>query len=369
MKEESIDLRGLLTLAADSSTQSRRTLVGVVADLFADRAEALTDRERSLMTEILGQLIADFERDIRRDLAARFADNPRVPADLLIMLANDDITVAEPILLRSSVLRDEELIAVIHHRTVQHQIMIARRRHVSRVVSAALVETGNEDVVRALLENADAEISEATMEFLVEESQRLNSYQEPLLNRNELPPDLARRMYWWVSAALRDHLVRQFDIDPAALDESMEEVVAARTAGTVAPTADPGSRLAGRLARAGLADAELLLRALRQGQVALFEKLLGRLAALPDARIRAAMLDPTGRTLGIIFRAVGVAKETFAAVFLLCRLDGESRVRDPRDLARIMKFYDSIDQTDALKVVGLWRRSPDYLNAIERLGA
>src|SRR3546814_17980660 len=58
-----------------------------------------------------------FERDIRRDLAARFADNPLVPNDLVVMLANDDIAIAEPILRRSSVLQDEELIGVIRYRT------------------------------------------------------------------------------------------------------------------------------------------------------------------------------------------------------------------------------------------------------------
>src|SRR3546814_14322899 len=78
---------------------------------------------------------------------------------------------------------------------------------------------------RSLLENADAEISGATMEFLVEESRRVDCYQEPLLHRHELSPDLARRMYWWVSAALREHFSRHFEIDPDALDDQLEDEI------------------------------------------------------------------------------------------------------------------------------------------------
>jgi len=369
MMQDRIDLRELIALAADSSTRSRQSLVAVIADLFAERSQALSDRERALMTEILARLIEDFEREIRRDLAARFADNPHVPSDLIVMLANDEIAVAEPILRRSSVLRDEELVGIIHHRTVEHQIAIAQRRQVSSRVAAALAETANEDVIRTLLDNADAEISEATMAFLIDQSQRVDSFQEPLLRRHDLPPELARRMYWWVSAALREHMVRNFDIDPATLDDKLEAVVQARASEPARIGAGAGDGLANRLARTGVVDAEMLERTLRQGQIALFEKLLARLSALPDARIRVAVLDPTGRMLAIICRAVDISQDKFASIYLLMRQSGGGAVRDARDFNRILKFYRSIDHKDALKVMALWRRSPDYLNAIERLGA
>lgn len=371
MTDGPIDLRELIALAADTSTESRKALVAVIADLFADRSEAITDRERALMTEILARLIGQFERDVRQDLAARFADNPAVPSDLVVMLANDEICVAEPILRRSRVLEDEELVAIIHHRTIEHQIAIARRRHVSERVSAALAETANEDVIRILLENEDATISAATMAFLVEESRRVDSYQEPLLHRHDLPVDLARRMYLWVSAALREHLIRQFQIDPEALDESLEIAAAELTEQVSAEQRshrEVGERLAERLSDAMLVTPDLLIRTLRQGEVGLFETLLGRLARLRPERVQSIMTEPSGRSLTIVCRALNFGKDKFSSIYLLSRQSGESRVRDPRALSRMLKFYDSIDPADALKVVTLWRRSPDYLNAIERVG-
>ena len=58
------------------------------------------------------------------------------------MLANDDIEVAYPILAFNKVLQDADLIEVIRHRTLEHQLVIAIREDVSEAVSDALVRTG-----------------------------------------------------------------------------------------------------------------------------------------------------------------------------------------------------------------------------------
>ncbi|MCH7646906.1 MAG: DUF2336 domain-containing protein, partial [Nitrospinae bacterium] len=76
-------------------------------------------------------------------------------------------------------------------------------------------DTGDVDVITTLLQNGDAEISRSLMAHLVAESKRIDKFQMPLVNRRDLPPDLAQKMYWWVSAAIRHHIVTTFDIDSA----------------------------------------------------------------------------------------------------------------------------------------------------------
>ena len=56
-------------------------------------------------------------------------------------------------------LQDSELIEIVHHRTLEHQLAIAMRRRVSAAVSDALVEEGSPDVIKTLLENPNAAIS------------------------------------------------------------------------------------------------------------------------------------------------------------------------------------------------------------------
>src|SRR5262249_35449915 len=129
------DSAHLLDLARDKTVAGRRALVATVSDLFFVRGDALSDRERSLMSEILRQLIHDVEIEVRRALADRFAREERAPKELIATLANDAIEVAHPILLHSTVLHDEELIEIVHHRTLEHQLAIAMRASVSERVS------------------------------------------------------------------------------------------------------------------------------------------------------------------------------------------------------------------------------------------
>src|SRR3546814_6717821 len=97
----------------------------------------LSDQERDLIFEILDKLIHEFETPIRKRLADRLSRNPAAPRALIVALANDEFDVAQPVLLRSTLLSDEELISIIHHRSRQHQIAIARRpeEHTSELQS------------------------------------------------------------------------------------------------------------------------------------------------------------------------------------------------------------------------------------------
>src|SRR6266851_3317910 len=187
----------LFELARDKTSQGRKVLLATVRDLFLVRGDALTDRERFLMNDILRNLIKEVEETVRRALADQLAQRQDAPRDVVLSLANDKIEVAYPILLQSQVLQDLELIEIIHHRTLEYQLAIAMRETVSETVSEALVATGGTDVIKALLENDGAQISQSTLEYLVEESQRVDTYHNPLLSRPELGSDLAQRMYWW----------------------------------------------------------------------------------------------------------------------------------------------------------------------------
>ena len=144
---------------------------------------------------------------VRQTISAQLATFKETPPELAAMLANDEIEVAYPILTQSEVLQDAQLIETIRNRTLEHQMAIAIRHTVPVVVSDALVETGDEDIIRTLLENSGARISQATMEYLVEEFSRVNTFQEPIVRRHDLEPELAKRMLMWVSVALRKHIV------------------------------------------------------------------------------------------------------------------------------------------------------------------
>jgi len=134
----------LFELARDKTAQGRKALLATVHDLFLVRGDTLTDRERFLMNDILRNLVKDVEDTVRRALADQLAKRKDAPRDVVLSLANDKIEVAYPILLQSQVLRDLELVEIIHHRTLEYQLAIAMRETVSETVSEALVATGGD---------------------------------------------------------------------------------------------------------------------------------------------------------------------------------------------------------------------------------
>jgi uncharacterized protein (DUF2336 family) len=367
------ELHFLLDLALDRSVEGRRALTHSIGDLFSEGGTTLSDRERALMADILRKLIRDCEMAVRRDLSERLAKAGNPPHDLILALANDEIEVAQPILTDSQVLRDIELIQIIRHRTHQHQLAIAMRRSVSEYVSDALVETGNVDVIKTLLENQDAHISEATMEYLAEESQRVDSYQEPLINRHDLNPELAKRMYLWVSAALRQHILEHFEVHPGQLDDHLEgvaEAISQNPAQHPAPVSatQSATALANKLAKKKQITPDFLIQVLRQGEIALFEAMFGALSGLPAPRLQRVLYDSGGDGLALACRALDIPKSTFATIFLLSRKRSPGQtVVNPRDLARALQLYDRAKPQDAKEVIKMWSRDADFLDAVEQI--
>ncbi len=201
---DSTQLQGLLLLAQDKRPDARAHLATRMGDMILGTdLGAMSARERELAEEILQRLLHQLEMPIRRSLAERLAQEDVAPRNLIVQLANDRIEVAWPVLLHSGLLDDSELLSVIRSRTMQHRLAIARREKISEPVSDALVRPGEQDVVRAVLENRGAAIAVGTFETLVENSQGDSDLQEILLKRDDLDPRLAGRMYGWVSAALR----------------------------------------------------------------------------------------------------------------------------------------------------------------------
>jgi len=373
-----LEVDDLLNLARDKSVQGRTRLAEVVGDLFLGESNVLSDTERVLMTDILRQLIHDVEMSVRKKLADRLADSPDAPSELVQTLANDDIEVAHSILSRTPVLQDLELIEIIQHRTYEHQLSIAMRDEVSESVSDALVETGDVKVIRTLIEKPRAEISDNTMEFLVNESKTKLPLQEPLLDRPDLNPGLAKKMYWWVSAALRQYIVDKYEVDESELDAAVEGSVRNILGGDPAPSEaeiiDPAAmphrkRLAEKQAApSDRISAGDLLQSLRNGDVHGFLALFGRASGLRPNLIKRLVYEPGGEGLAVACKSIGMKKSDFGSLFLLSRAarPGDQTV-DPNEVPNALGFFDRLTEDAAKKVTNRWRLDPDYLHALKQI--
>jgi len=372
MSDNKVSADDLFDLARNKTEEGRRELLETVSDLFLGNSQKLSDRERALMGEILRQLIHEMEIAVRRGLAQKLADNPNVPHALIVDLANDDAQVAHDILMQSDVLQDLDLIEVIQHRTLQHQLAVSMRKDVSDVVTRALVEAGDEDVITSLLTNHGATISREVMEYLVSESKRIDTYQNPLVHRPDLPPDLAQRMYWWVSAALRKYIFENFSMDRDALDDAINDTITEGDKSLKGGSGDidEPSKLVDRIAEVGELDEHFLVTSLRQGEVTLFDAAMCKMTDLRPTVFRRILYESGGEALALLCRAIDLEVETFLTVFELTRKakDGHNGI-GPEDLNKLRHLYETTNRDEADKVLKRWRRSAEYLQALNKVSA
>ena len=365
-----IDIDELFKLARRKSVEGRSALAETVTDLFSSESNVLTARERAIMFDILHTIIRDVEMSVRKRVSAHVAELSDAPADLVGLLANDEIEVAYPVLVKSDVLKDSAFVEVIRNRTLEHQLAITIRHEISEVVSDALVEYGDESVVRALLNNKNANISRVTMETLVEQSRRVNTFREPILRRRDLGVDLAKRMFLWVSAALRQVIIGNFELDQETIDDLLEQAVfeEIEMMEEEGRTSEKRTELADSLLESKEATPDLLLSILEEGEVSLFVSVFTRMTKLSEKLVMRMLFEPGGEGLAIACKSIALEKVVFSSIFSLSRKARPGlRKTLQRDLRRSLGLYDQMTQKAARKVLRLWQRDTEYLSAIREL--
>lgn len=364
------ELQDLLLLAKDKSEQARARLVENITDLFLSDDGRLSEHERALMSDILGKLISQVEAGIKKELAKVLASEDIELPEIILQLANDHVEIARPLLEQSKLLKDPDLIEIIRMRTDEHRMAIAMREDISEPLSNALVEYGNEDVVETLLNNHDALLSKRAMEYLVAESRRIDRFQEPLIRRADLPGDLAYRMYWWVSAALRKHILSDFDIDPVVFDRAVRRAanVAIVDQETGQSTYVKAQQLVRRMAESGELSIQFLMTALRQQRVAIFVAGMSELASVDFQTAWRVFSDAGGESFAVLAKAVGIERGQFTSIYLLVvqARDG-SAPKSPGVIKEILELFDATSEDNARGALQVWQRDSAYQEAIEEL--
>lgn len=366
------EVNRLLALSRDRSTEGRRKLVTLIGELFSNDQGHISDKEKSIILEILEKTVASIEVSVRAQISTRLAHMDNVPESLIQFLANDASEVAFPILKESGVLRDEDLIDIIKKRSQEHQVAISMRQKVDADVSQELINTGNEKVIVTLLKNQSASISQAAFDYLEEEARRVDTFQEPLIRREDLPPKVAQRMYLWVSAALRGMISEKFNVSADVIDVLLEQTAMDLYSATIGESEYSGSskKLAKELLQDGQVNSELMINVLSVGEIHLFVSLLSAISGVRENLVLKLTLEPEGEGLAVICKGMGYDKEVYASLFgLLGRTQMEGATKFKENLRLALTFYDSFSLSAAEQVMQHWRLNQDYLSALREIRA
>ncbi|WP_292067433.1 DUF2336 domain-containing protein [Brevundimonas sp. UBA7664] len=315
----------LLALAHNPSPDARhRLLLGVVA--LCDACPP-TGELSPVLGEIFLTLARQAEREVRKVLSEKLAQADWAPAALVNVLALDEIEIARPILASSPVLQDEDLLRVLIEASLEHQIAIARRPHISGRVADAVIDRADPAVLMALTTNRTAEISTDGVRRLVEHSRRIAALRGPLTRHPLLTEALAEQLYQWVGTALRQSIAARFTVDEQALGAAVYDAVEGIMRPAKPEQAPPDDadrdemerRLVDKLQSAGQLRPGLLIRAIREKRLSLFAHGLAALGGFTVSQARAALAAPTPEALYYACAAVGIDRAVFPTLLVELR--------------------------------------------------
>lgn len=325
-------------------------------DLFRPRGNRLSEFECVLMRQLLDQLVAAVEDDLRVRLLAALeaADSEGFCASI----GAEHVAIARPILDRAGLLHDPDLVAALLRRSDEY-VIVKRLR-----ADAVVTENG---VLGGLLESEDKALVEAAMRLLIAESRRNDRFDAPLLAPGDLPAAVHRRLVWSIAAALRDYGIREHGLDAHDLDRAMveagEAVLAEQTRG------DTLESVAMTMAEA-LADAgdSVLVESLSGARLALYVALLAKRADIGFEAALDIACDPQLGRHAALLRSIDVGRD--AAAHLLLTLEWATRedqgAGEPL-AAQWIEIYDALPCEAAREAVLQWRCDNGYYSALSAL--
>ena len=219
-------LQADLLLAEDPDVEVRKELAHKLGRLLPDISVAQQDKLSKMALDILDTLARDQMPEVRAIVSEEIKQAGNVPKKMVRRLAEDaEIMVAAPVLEYSPLLSDRDLLEIVAL-GIESEAMtaVSRRQDLAPEIVDAVVESGDENAIPALLENKSANIGDKTIDLIAVEAEGHEEWHSPLVDRGNLPVRTIRRVASFVSAALFDRLDERNKVDEGAVDEMRKEV-------------------------------------------------------------------------------------------------------------------------------------------------
>jgi uncharacterized protein (DUF2336 family) len=295
---------------APSGERAEATSALARAFLYSD----LSESDRAAAEGAMIMLLDDPSPLVRRALADVFAGSDCAPPTVVHALALDQPDVAEPVLQRSPLLLDADLVEAVASGEAARQIAIAGRAGLPCSVSAAIAEVGCAEACLTLLENEQAEIVGFSLDRIVQRFGHLAAIRDTILSRDDLPAPTRQALVVKLSETLADFVTSREWLAEDRARRVTREACEKATIALAASSEDGQVRpLIRHLCESGQLTAGLLLRSLLSGGIDLFEEALAELAQVPLSRVAGIVHDRRGAGFRALYDKAGLPASTFPA--------------------------------------------------------
>jgi uncharacterized protein (DUF2336 family) len=189
------------------SHDKRREILQRIAALFLDGTGRYNEAQVELFDDVFSLLIDEIESKARVELSRRLAPLPDAPANVLRTLANDDITVAEPVLKLSPRLAETDLVDIASAKGQDHLRAISERSALGEAVTDVLLRRGDGEVARRVAENRGARLSQQSFFQLVKRAENDGILAEKVASRPDISPAIFHALRRQATAVVHDRLL------------------------------------------------------------------------------------------------------------------------------------------------------------------
>jgi len=346
----------LVSPVAGATAKHRHKIIDRVTDLFAAGSRSYSDEQISLFDDVLRRLAADIEIKARAKLAHRLAVIDNAPPVLIRSLAFDDaIEVAEPVLIYSERLTDDDLVENATTKSQDHLYAIAQRLKLSEKVTDVLVERGDQRVVHKVVKNKGARFSLAGFGKLTGRARYDRKLTLALGERSDLPRQYFLKLLEAASSKVRAKLEASNPQLVMAIRDTVDDVATA-----MQREVRKGSRAHAVAVRE--AKRRFNVRPITEASVhgpahaQDFEKTvvaLARLGVFPVDLVERALLDEGEDMLLLLAKAAGCSWTTAREMLVMF---AANRNLQPDDITVAFERYRKLSQQTARNIVTFYEK-------------
>ncbi|MCT4656657.1 MAG: DUF2336 domain-containing protein [Cohaesibacter sp.] len=286
----------------------------------------MESHERQSAETALTILLDDPSPLVRASLSDSLASSPYAPHHVILSLAQDLDEIAEPVLQRSPVLLDAELVDIAANGTDRLQVAIAKRPSVSAALAAALAEVGDKAACLAILGNSGAQVTVFSLRRMAERFGKDADMRTALLSLDGLPVDIRQSLIVQLGDALEQLALVQTFVSSERRSSLVKDACDKATIDLAfCSHGDELVALVEHLRLSKQLTADILIRGLCMGNVELFVIAMTSLTGLPDKRIRDCVNDAS-----------------YSAVAALCHKAGMSESVVPAIVSALEAFHDLV---------------------------
>nr|WP_321454895.1 DUF2336 domain-containing protein [uncultured Cohaesibacter sp.] len=343
-------LNTITDLARERSSDKRRELLGHVADLFFDGAENHTEQGALIFRDIVMKMLNDVDLEGRSEFSNRVATEERLPNEVALEMARDDVSVAGPMLQHSPVLTDEDFVQLSQTLPETHLESIAQRDKLSGVVTDALIENGTRAVWHKVSQNKGAEITSKGFNKLVSNAEGDSILQNNLSARPDITEDAAKRLLPLLPAEGKARLAKLFQDNADMANELVDN----------ARKAVSEQKIVGRQKRL---EAKLVIASVKEGKLDISEALcqlvetnrgpdivmfLAAMADLDDPLVSNALYQHSDEPISLLCKSIGINTPAFAK---LMGLKAEKLNKSLGETGRCVASYKDIEVSSAQRAM------------------